>query len=218
MFLRGIQAVLFLFLAVGVTAQEVSFFTEGTDDTYYDQGIVDVANPGESLFEYTHPPGAEQYNDKVPCSTTSHNGSTSLKFDYLSAENGNWKVTIYREGWSNADICGLDSLVFYVYSETGLPAAALPLIGLKANENNGSGDVMSNLLPLSEHNGEVPAGEWNRVGIPLDLFFNDDQNSELDFTDCSDDREPPHRTALEKCDERSGCSIRTGKTGFSISG
>lgn len=183
MFLRGITAVFYLFLAMGLTAQEVSFFTEGTDDTFYDEGIVDVDHLGESLFEYTHPPGAEQYNDKVPCSTTSHNGSTSLKFDYLSAENGNWKVTIYLEDWATADIAGMDSLSFYVFSGTGLPAAALPLIGLKANENSGSGDVESTLLPLSEHNGEIPAGEWTRVGIPLDLFFNDNQNSELDFTE-----------------------------------
>ncbi|MFO7999867.1 MAG: hypothetical protein R6U46_01380, partial [Marinilabilia sp.] len=76
--LRGIPAVLFLFLAVGLTAQEVSFFTEGTGDTYYDQGVVDVDNLGESEFEYTHPPGNEEYNDKVPCSTTSYSGSTSL--------------------------------------------------------------------------------------------------------------------------------------------
>ena len=29
-------------------SQEITFFSEGTDATYYDQGLVDVANLGES--------------------------------------------------------------------------------------------------------------------------------------------------------------------------
>ncbi|MEE4286464.1 MAG: hypothetical protein V2I31_09955, partial [Mariniphaga sp.] len=62
-------------------AQEVFFFTEGTDATFYDQGIVNVESMGESNFEYTHPPGLPQYNEKVPCSTAAFKGSTSLKFN-----------------------------------------------------------------------------------------------------------------------------------------
>ena len=39
------------------SAQQVHFFTEVTDQTYYDQGIVDIANLGTSTFEHTNPPG-----------------------------------------------------------------------------------------------------------------------------------------------------------------
>lgn len=109
-----------LLLALGVVlsfvavAQEVHFFLEATDSTYYDQGIVDVPNLGESSFEHTSPPGAPQFNDKVPASTVAYKGNTSLKFNYTSAENGNWQVTIYRNDWTVVDISEMDSLSFYV--------------------------------------------------------------------------------------------------------
>ena len=50
--------ILLVFCLVGIfvaqaQAQEAWFFSEGTDLTFYDQGIVDVANLGDSDFEYT---------------------------------------------------------------------------------------------------------------------------------------------------------------------
>ena len=114
---------------VSLQAQEVWFFSEGTDLTFYDQGIVDVANLGESSFEYTFPPGGPQWNDKIPCSTTAYNGSSSLKFNYSSSDNGNWKVKIFRNDWSTADLSGLDTLAFFIYSAEGMPASALPFLG-----------------------------------------------------------------------------------------
>lgn len=178
LFLAGI-----LFFAQGIArAQKVFFFTEGTDNTYYDQGVVSKGNLGESTFEFAHPPGLPQYNDKVPCSTTAYKGSTSLKFNYTSAENGNWRATIYRSNWSTADISGLDSLSFFVYSEDEFPAVALPLIGFRAVNKNGSGDVNSQFFPLDNYNENIPAGGWTKVRFPLSLLFNDTESSNLDFT------------------------------------
>ncbi len=163
-------------------AQEVYFFSEGTGPTFYDQGIVDKNNLGSSTFEYTYPPSAPQYNDKVPCSSTAFKGSTSLKFNYYSSENGNWKVSIYRNDWSSADISGLDSLSFYIYSETALPSEALPLIGIRALNVSGSGDVNSKLVKLEDYNPNVAAGKWTKIHIPLSLFFNESENSSLNFS------------------------------------
>jgi hypothetical protein len=173
-----------LFVAFGfVRAQEVSFFTNGTDDTFYDQGIVNTGSMGDSYFEVTHPPGLPQYNDKVPCSTTAYKESTSLKFNYTSSPDGNWRATIYRSDWSTADISGMDSLSFFVYSEDGVPASVLPLIGLKANKLSGSGDVSSELYALEQFNDSVPAGEWTQITFPLDTFLLDDANSDLNFSE-----------------------------------
>ncbi len=163
-------------------AQEAYFFSEATDTTFYDQGLVDVPNLGESSFEHTHPPDAPQYNDKVPASTTAFSGNTSLKFNYTSAENGNWKATIYRNDWSAVDVTEMDSVSFYIWSENGLPASALPLTGLRAVNVVGSGDVNSALYPLADYNEDVPAGEWTRIRFPLNIFFGDEENSQLDFT------------------------------------
>lgn len=173
------------FLLVGFwqfsLAQEVFFFSEGTDNTFYDQGVVNKSNLGESMFEFTHPPGLPQYNDKVPCSTIAHKGSTSLKFNYTSAENGNWHLIIYRSNWSTADISDLDSLSFYLYSENDFPATALPLIGYRAVNKSGTGDVNSQLFSLENYNGNITANEWTKVKFPLSVLFNDSESNDLDF-------------------------------------
>ncbi len=174
--------VILAFLSNSGKTQEVYFFSEGSDNTYYDQGIVDVANLGTSSFEHTYPPGFPQYNDKIPCSTTSYKGATSLKFNYTSAAAGNWKVSIYRSGWTTADLSGLDSLSFYVYSDSELPNTALPLIGLRAARKGSTAEVSSSLYKLSDYNTTIPAGHWMRVKFPLSAVTGDSNNSELDYT------------------------------------
>ena len=169
-------------MVLKVTAQEVYFFSEATTAGFYDQGIVDVANLGESTFEYTHPPGLPQYNDKVPASETAWRGSTSLRFNYMSAENGNWRVAIYRNDWSAADISAMDSVSFYIYSENDLPVGSLPLIGVRAANTSGTGDVNSGLYALSEYYEDIAGGGWTRITFPLDVIFEDDANNAMDFT------------------------------------
>ncbi|WP_346855717.1 glucoamylase family protein [uncultured Draconibacterium sp.] len=170
-----IPAILFFLVSFG-NAQEVYFFDEGTDANFYDQGIVDVNNLGGSSFEHTYPPGGSPslWNDKVPCSAIAFKGNTSLKFNYVSAENGNWKVNIHRKSWAAADISTLDSLSFYIYSETELPKTALPLIGMF-----GEGGT-SELYALADFNNNVPAAEWTRITFPLDTII--ENNPGLDFT------------------------------------
>lgn len=176
----GLLAVSLVLLSFFGRSQEVSFFTEGTASSYYDQGVVDLNSLGESTFEHTYPPGAPQYNDKVPCSTTAFKGTTSLKFNYTSAENGNWRASIYRAGWVTADLSGLDSLSFYVFTETELPNTALPLIGFRGVNSSGSGDVNTTLYALVDYNEPIPAGVWTRVVCPLQIIF--DENEALDFS------------------------------------
>lgn len=161
--------------------QEAVFFTEGTSMSYYDQGIVNLGDLGGSTFEYTHPPGAPQWNDKVPCSKFAWQGNTSLKFNYTSAANGNWQVTIYRNDWSTANLTNMDSLSFYLYSESGIPAPALPMIGLKANKKSSGGDAVSKLYALADYNIEVPAGKWTKIRLPLHIVIGDSENQNLNF-------------------------------------
>ena len=163
------------------TKAQVVFFDDGTTTSYYDQGIVDVDNLGNSLFEHTYPPGNPQWNDKVPCVTDSYKGSSALKFNYTSSSDGNWKVTVYRKSWSLADITSSDSISFYIYSEEDFPSEALPKIAVKANQKSG-GDNTTALYPLSDYNQDVVAGQWTQIRFPLSVVFNDDQNSDLDFT------------------------------------
>ena len=159
-----------LFFCGTLSAQEVIFFDEGTDNNFYDQGIVDVNNLGQSTFEHTYPPGGSptKWNDKVPCSTTAYKGNTSLKFNYKSSSNGNWKVRIHRKSWETADISEMDSLSFFVYAETDLPKSALPLIGLMCN------DGLSGLYALSDYNNDVPAAQWTKITFPLHVIYDNE--------------------------------------------
>jgi hypothetical protein len=173
---------LWTLLVTGGIAQEIYIFSEGTDQNYYDQGIVDVANLGGSLFEHTSPPGLPQYNDKVPCSTAAFKGSTSLKFNYTSASGGNWKVTIFRSGWTTADVSGMDSISFFAYSPAEVPSSALPMIGLRSMNKAGSSEVSSALYKLSDYNGTIPAGTWTQIKFPVSIIMNDSGNSAMNFT------------------------------------
>jgi hypothetical protein len=172
---------LFLILSLLGNAQEVWFFSEGTDNTFYDQGIVDIGNLGGSLFEHTFPPGLPQYNDKVPCSINAYKGSTSLKFNYISAANGNWKVSIFRNGWTSVDLSVIDSLSLWIYSSVEVPSSGLPLIGLVALKTGGTSDVSSKLYRLSDYNAGIPASKWTRITFPIKSIKNDSGNSMLNF-------------------------------------
>lgn len=156
-----------LMLPAFLQAQEVIFFDEGTDNNFYDQGIVNVNDLGESTFEHTYPPGGSPtlWNDKVPCSTNAYMGSTSLEFDYFSSENGSWLVRIHQKNWGASDISSLDSIRFYIYSETGLPKSALPLIGVLTNSGTSDMDT------LAKYNSDVPAAQWTPILYPLDQLL-----------------------------------------------
>ena len=170
------------FVLIPLTAQEIWFFSDGTDTGYYDQGIVDVANLGTSLFEHTYPPASPQYDDKVPCSSTAFRGTSSLRFSYTSSADGNWRVSIFRTGWLPADLTGMDSVSFYIFSSAEMPSSALPLIGLKAMNLSGSGEISSGLYKLSDYNGPVPAKKWTRITFPISVFTSDINNNNLDFS------------------------------------
>ncbi|MGC9355170.1 MAG: glucoamylase family protein, partial [Mariniphaga sp.] len=68
------------------------------------------------------------------------------------------------------------------FAENEFPAAALPLIGFRGVNKNGSGDVNSQLFPLENYNENIPANEWTKVKFPLSVLFNDSESNDLDFT------------------------------------
>lgn len=170
---------LLLFLTLPGKGQEVLFFSEGTTTSFYDQGLVDKGTLGSGYFETTSPPGAPQYDDKVPCTTNAWKGKSALKFNYTSAPDGQWKVSVFRSNWEAADISQMDSLVFHLYSSQELPASALPLIGVRSLRTSGTGEVNSQMVSLADYNGTVPAAQWTRIVFPLEVIRSDNANSDL---------------------------------------
>jgi hypothetical protein len=180
--MRDLLFILVLIFPALAPAQEVLFFTDGTDQTYYDQGLVDLTSLGGSSFTHTYPPGLPQYNDKIPCSATAYSGSSSLSFSYISADNGSWLVSVFRSAWTTANISGMDSISLYIYSAADMPASALPLIGVRSINKSGTAETSSALYPLSGFNGDIHAGIWKRITFPLKLIIDDAANSQLDFS------------------------------------
>lgn len=165
-----------------IKAQVVHFFQDGTDDLYYDQGIVDEDNIGDSKFESTHVTGLPQFGNKIPCSTTRYMGNTSLRFTYTSAANGQWRALVLRNDWAAINISTMDSLSFYIYSENPITNTSLPLIGVTAINGTGA-EESSQAYSLSAHYlKNIEANTWTKINFPLNQLFDDSSNSGLDFT------------------------------------
>jgi len=164
-------------------AQDQVFFTEGTDATFYDQGIVDVANLGSSTFEHVAPPCCPEYNDKLPCTTVAHSGSTSLKFHYTSAwPTGVWKATVFRNDWADIDITANNYLTFYLYSTTALPKEALPKVGMRVRRIDDDSEEDTEYYNIADYNQDVPANTWVKIGVPLNVIIEGAVPGTFNFT------------------------------------
>ncbi|MDA3891493.1 MAG: T9SS type A sorting domain-containing protein [Salinivirgaceae bacterium] len=167
-----------------LNAQQNFFFTEGTNNDFYDQGIVNLAGLGNSTFEHTYPSCCPEYNDKVPCSTNAYNGNTSLKFHYTPASDGNWEVSVFTSNWGELDITNNSHLFFYVYSEDSILSNVLPLIALKAISTVSGQETNTSYYNISDYNTDIPAGKWTKISFPLDTIMADDNNVNLNFAKC----------------------------------
>ena len=84
---------------------------------------------------------------------------------WTSAVGGDWMMANAGNGWPGRDVTPKDTLYFSVFTETPTPAAALPCIYLEDLSNQ-----KSTKLPLANWLGDVPAGAWQRVAIPVQAF------------------------------------------------
>ncbi len=164
-------------------AQDQVFFSEGTDATFYDQGIVDLANLGSSTFEHVAPPCCPEYNDKMPCATVAHSGSTSLKFHYTSASpTGAWKATVFRNDWADIDITANNYLTFFLYSTTALSKEALPKVGLRVRRNDNDSEEDTEYYSIADFNQDVPPNTWVKIGVPLSVIVGGGVPGTFNFT------------------------------------
>ena len=90
----------------------------------------------------------------------------ALRLEWRSVEGGSWDAEIRVVSYDNraADFRG-DTLSFWCYSDDRVAAADLPQIQLTDDEHN-----FTARLPLAEFAGELPAGQWKRIQIPLQRF------------------------------------------------
>jgi hypothetical protein len=89
-----------------------------------------------------------------------------LRLKWLSGKGGDWRMTLkLRKHYGGVDLAG-DTLSFWAYSESPLPADASPRIYV--TDANGEGSPSIALLGTMA---ALPARKWTRIRLPFDSFI-----------------------------------------------
>jgi len=99
----------------------------------------------------------------------------ALRLEWQSKPGGSWQANVRIANFRNRipELSGAN-LYFWVYAPEAIPTAALPRVvlsdtreGLQVAELPGS---FTEPLPLGKYAGEIPAGQWVQIRIPLSEF------------------------------------------------
>src|SRR6202166_3006859 len=141
------------------------------DTQYYEHSFFDNSLMPEAYFYSSGKPSApstlELVHDHLPVNTKIFiTPPNALQLSWQSAKNGGWDAEIRVVNFRNRRIQFRgDTLYFWCYSQEGIAAADLALVRLEDVGRNFSGP-----LPFGEFAGELPAGQWVQVNIPLSRF------------------------------------------------
>ncbi len=153
-------------------SQVVTFFDDSSQEGYYDTGLAFIS--GNSTFIRTGPSG-----DKIPTvSNEVYRGDNALSLTWNSRPGGNWDALIIAPGFPFLDISQSDTLSFWVFAPQGLAKTDWPLLSMEG----APGNTKSLQYPLSTWADAVPVGTWVRIAVPLDVFFDDPNQSSIQFT------------------------------------
>ena len=99
----------------------------------------------------------------------------SLRLKWKSLSGGDWVAIAAGTRWTEKDISGTDTLVFWLYSVEGLLSADLPRVFMEDVTN-----AKTTKHLFSSWCNDLPAGAWVRVTIPMEVFL--DAGDAVDFT------------------------------------
>ncbi len=153
---------LLFFLLVFLTnfsfSQDYLFFTNSDNSSYYDYSYLYNTAPSTLL---------KINSNKYPVSVDTFFSSTNaLKLQWKSISGGDWGSAIAAPGWPGRDITIMDSLSFWVYSNHSIPSLSLPKIYLEDLSNQ-----KTLKINLSDYHGEISAGIWTNIKIPINVFI-----------------------------------------------
>ena len=141
------------------------------DTQYYEHSFFDNSAMPDAYFYSSGKPSApstlELIHGHLPVNTKIFiTPPNALQMTWQSAINGGWDAEIRVVNFRNRRIeFQGDTLYFWCYSQQGIAAADLPLVRLEDVGRNFSGP-----LPLGEFAGDLAAGRWVQVKIPLSRF------------------------------------------------
>jgi len=131
-------------------------------------------------MELTAPSEIERYGTDlrrfpVESIIPAHQGVNSLRLKWRSNTNGGWFAIAAGNNWTEKDISGADTLMFWMYSVEGIAGADLPKVFMEDITNH-----KSNFHLLSAWINDLPARSWVRFTMPMSQFF--DANDGTDWT------------------------------------
>ena len=130
------------------------FETSRTPGGYFESRVVRSGSSG-----MTH------HRGRVPVDTTLfHSAPNALRLQWWSAPGGYWEAELRPDLWRNrGEAFEGDALSFWIHAPAPLPGGRLPR--LRVSDAAGRA---SRPFDLTASVGELPAGEWVRVVVPLD--------------------------------------------------
>lgn len=156
---------LIIVMSVQLLADDYVFFDDSPSNDSYDPSWGYVNAPSQ----------LERVGEKFPVSTDYYfQGQNSLKLSWTSNSGGDWGIAVAGIGWPGRDVTQKDTLSFYVYSDTTIAAANLPLLYLEDLSNQKTDKVK-----MSDYIGDIPANEWYNIRFPLQPFKDNPGNADL---------------------------------------
>jgi len=141
------------------------FFADSPTPVYYDPSWTFVTAPSTLVRQ----------GEKIPVETTrSLVGNYALKLGWTSNAGGDWGAAVAGIGWIGRDVTQRDSLIVHVYADAAVAQADLPCIYLEDTSN-----VRSPKIPMSTLVGDVAAGAWQRLAIPLQVFLDNPGTTDM---------------------------------------
>ena len=152
---------LFTFLGMMLHGQTYLYFQDSPGTEYYDFSWMELTAPSE--LERL---GSDLHKFPVETVIAPQQGVNSLRLKWRSVDGGSWVAIAAGDGWTPKDISDTDSLVFWLQSIEGISAANLPKIFMEDVDN-----LKSIFLSLSAYQGDLSAGEWTRIRVPMSAFL-----------------------------------------------
>jgi hypothetical protein len=152
-------------------AQSIYFFRDSGNPGFYDTGLAFRTAP--STIEQTGPSG-----DKIPTDNTAYVGDNSLRLKWTSRSGGDWSALVIAPGFPFQDIRNTDTLAFWAYTPTGIAKNDLPVVFMEG----APGNTKSRKYSLSDYSNDLPAQTWTQLKIPLSVFFNDPNQTNIQFS------------------------------------
>ena len=161
-----LQFLLLVFFANFSFSQDYLFFTNSDNSNYYDYSYLYNNAPSTLLKINT---------SKYPVSVdTFYSSSNSLKLQWKSVSGGDWGSAIAAPGWPGRDVTLMDSLSIWVFSDHSIPSLSLPKIYLEDLSNQ-----KTLKINLSDFYGEISAGIWTNIKIPISVFIANPGSADL---------------------------------------